>query len=764
MAQRAMEGSRGTEGSDCGRLGVHGSGRPFGLGPRLIGRATGLFPEAAMQGIGVWTALGVLLLSASAGRAVTPAEWTQATQAQFERGEPRDVSVTSEGAIVLSSARKELTDADSLELLVWALVEDAQGNLYAGTGNKGKILKIDAGGRQSLFFDSPEVAIHSLAVDEQGTLFAGGSPDGIVYRITPGSTAATFVAEDNSYIWSLVLSASGRLYAGTGEQGRLLELTEAGSFSEIYDSPDPHLMCLVADAHGNVYAGSEGSGVVYKFTDKGDVSVLYDAPEREIRCLALDRDGTLYVGAMGGPGPSQEGEPSPSRSGGEDNGPSGRPVDEVRRGLRVDEGPGPPIAEAGCTLYEISPFGAVTKIWTSPDPQLLSLIVDAAGRLIVGTGDQGKVYAVSRDGKYRLLAALDEAQPLCLLRRRDGSILVGTGNVGRIYELTQGYTSEGTYESEVHDAVIRSRWGKLFWRADVPDKTGLVLYTRTGNTQVPDETWSDWSDDLKDPEGSQIPSPASRFLQYRAKLSTSDGSRTPVLWEVHILGIEDNMAPKMGAVTVKPFTGPDDGLPPGVQMPQIPLEGSAGKLAQVRRGLVTVSWEASDPNGDAMVYDLFFRGTAERGWKPLLEDWASTAYLWDTESCPDGQTVLRVVASDRPGNPRESALSAERTSEPFYVDKLAPDVRLLRVRQLGDRSLEAEGEAQDATSRLGTGAFAVDAEGWQVIFPRDGIFDSKTEAFTFETEPLEPGEHTLVVRILDALGNVGVAKAVHEVK
>jgi len=719
-----------------------------------------------MRAIEIGVVVWALVVSASAVWCVTPTEWTEATQEDFEQGQPEDVAITSEGSIVLSFARRELTDADSLELLIWALLEDSKGNVYAGTGNKGKILKIDAQGKQSLFFDSPEVAIHSLAMDAKGDLYAGSSPDGIVYRIAADGRKSEFVAEGNSYIWALAFSSAGRLYAATGEHGKLLEVSSGGQFTEIFDASDAHLMCLVADEKGNLFAGSEGNGIVYKFEGNGKASVLYDAPEPEIRCLVLGPEGSLYAGAMsgtsvpgrGGPGAGPHRTPAPFQRVAARG--FGQPPNEL--GERAE--PEAPAAEAGCAIYRISPAGAVSKIWRSADPQLLAMIVDRAGELIVGTGDEGKVYKVTPEGKSTLLAKLDEAQPLCLVERRDGKVLVGTGNVGRVYEFSSGYTKTGTYESEVHDAVIRCQWGKAFWRAEVDKKTRLVLQTRTGNTQEPDKTWSEWSVSLEDPEGSQIPSPPSRFIQYRARLETSDATKTPELWEVHVLGLQDNMAPKIESVTLTPFKGVGEGVPPGIQVPPMPTEGPASKLARIKGGLVSVSWEATDPNNDTLVFDLYFRGTGEAGWKLLIEEHERNAYLWDTESCPDGQIELKVVGSDRRENPSDIALSAEKVSEPFYVDKLPPRVRLLKVRQLEGRKVQAEGDAEDATSRLQKGAFAIDASDWQVIFPKDRIFDGRKEAFSFTAEALEPGEHTLVVRIFDALDNVGVAKAVFEVK
>ena len=50
-------------------------------------------------------------------------------------------------------------------------------------------------------------------------------------------------------------------------------------------------------------------------------------------------------------------------------------------------------------------------------------------------------------------------------------------------------------------------------------------------------------------------------------------------------------------------------------------------------------------------------------------------------------------------------------------------------------------------------------EEWQVIFPDDGIFDSKRETLLLQTNSLPAGEHTITIRVTDAAGNTGVGRA-----
>jgi hypothetical protein len=46
------------------------------------------------------------------------------------------------------------------------------------------------------------------------------------------------------------------------------------------------------------------------------------------------------------------------------------------------------------------------------------------------------------------------------------------------------------------------------------------------------------------------------------------------------------------------------------------------------------------------------------------------------------------------------------------------------------------------------------------VAAQDGIIDSPQERFTVRLENLPPGEHLLVLRVLDAASNAGLARVV----
>lgn len=91
------------------------------------------------------------------------------------------------------------------------------------------------------------------------------------------------------------------------------------------------------------------------------------------------------------------------------------------------------------------------------------------------------------------------------------------------------YASLGTLISQPEkiDAITL---GMLRWVEELLTGTDITFATRTGPIETPDESWSTWSGELSDPVSSQMTSPADVYIQFRAKLTTTDTSKTPRLY------------------------------------------------------------------------------------------------------------------------------------------------------------------------------------------------------------------------------------------
>ena len=114
-----------------------------------------------------------LLLSAGAARAAQPQFWRIEGARDFLDGTTEGLSIDSEGRVRLAPLTRPAYDPEVP--FVWCLARDPKGVIYAGTGNDGKVFKVE-GGKGSLFFDAQELEVHALAVGPDGRLYVGTSP------------------------------------------------------------------------------------------------------------------------------------------------------------------------------------------------------------------------------------------------------------------------------------------------------------------------------------------------------------------------------------------------------------------------------------------------------------------------------------------------------------------------------------------------------------------------------------------------------------
>ncbi|MBI5125264.1 MAG: hypothetical protein HZA70_03435 [Planctomycetes bacterium] len=748
--------------------------------------------------------------------------WTQSATLWSEAGKKNNTSVTPRG-ITLSP---EVLRIDGItEPYVWTLARDmaagappTKGQIYIGTGDPGSVYKLDpsasGGGKLQLLFRSTELHVHTLAISPSGEIYAGTSPQGHVYRISPQGEANLFCDLPANYVWKLVFDARGNLYAATGPDGIIYKISAEGKADVFFDSSETHLLDLIADRESNLYACSEPNGLVYKINPSasgGQAFILYDAEEGEVHCLAMDSLGQLYAGTASGARPRvpmvtpppvppilrppspMEPAPSPISSDSplqEPPLPPSTPRATPEEGLRPREAERPAVPpylpKITNFVYRITPNGTVKKVLEVPQALVFSLSVDHRDNVLVGTGSEARIYKLDTRGETCTLLDAEETQVLCLLGEEEGGFFYGTGNAGRLFLASNTYCREGSFESEVFDAKFITTWGNLSWEGNTPEGTQLTLSTRTGNSKKPDNTWSPWSEEYTyegcqgygrtaGPPLHKIQSPASRFIQYRARLVTTRPQEAPLLQRVSLAYLPQNQAPDILSLSV--------GQPPSVnqrerfprlsppargQEPGSPEEGlRAPRPGAGGRETKCINWKATDPNGDSMRYQLFYKGRNERDWKPMTRDEIKgDSFCWQTTRVPDGEYLVRLVISDEPDNPSDITLGTEKVSEPFLVDNTRP----LLVEPKATAGLPNEGKAivtglaRDELSNITRIEYSVDAGDWKAIFPRDNIFDSREEDFQFTVEGLSPGEHTIIINATDAEGNIGSGKVLMELK
>ena len=721
-------------------------------------------------------ALPLLLLAAQ------PQFWKLEGARDFLDGTTEGISVDSEGRVRLSPASSVVHDPESP--YVWCLTRDKKGALYAGTGNDGKVFRIESG-KASLFFDAAELEVHALAVGPDGRLYVATSPDGKIYAVDANGAGTTFYDPADKYIWALAFDPAGNLLVATGADGKIYRVDKKGSATVVFTSPDTHVISLATDDKGDIYAGSSPSGIVYRIDAASKAFVLLDSPYREVKGLAVGPDGVVYAAVIDGkeegprPAPALP-TPPPQPSAGAS---ADVTVTETFSLTPVTTGGAPGSSRPGDfarsaatkgAVLRLLPTGEVESLWSSSEDIPHSILRTDEG-VLVGTGNKGKIYRIKDERTWSMVASFPSDQVTALYQGAAGAVFLATSNPGKIYALEGRPGTHGTFTSKVKDTETVSGWGRLRWEATVPAGTEIQVETRSGNTGAPDATWTEWSRPYAHKDGDPVTSERARFLQVRAALSGKDGA-TPILESVSAAYLQRNLRPQVASITVHPpgevfqkpigvggemeILGLDAGETTEPRPGALPRPAAASITSYSRKlyqkGVQTFSWRAEDPNGDTLVYDVYYRAAHDERFRALRKGLTDAVIAWDTSTVPNGRYVLKVVARDTPGNPEALALSGEKESAPFDVDNTPPTVTASLVPGKPER---VRALVKDDSSIIRKAEYSVDGGRWREVHPTDGIDDALEESYEILLADISgPSPHIVVVRATDLLGNVATAR------
>jgi hypothetical protein len=737
------------------------------------------------------TAAALAAAAAVSLHASSPRFFQATAQADFLKGDVQNLSIDTRGQLTLGPATELVYETPAPFL--WSMLPAADGSLFLGTGNDGKVFRVDPQGRATSFFDAAELEVHALAPAPDGGLYVGTSPEGKIYKVDRAGRATTFFEPGEKYIWALATDAKGNLYAGTGEKGIVYKIAPDGKGAPFYSSKATHVTALAFDRAGNLLVGTESPGRVLRVDADAKAFLLLDTPFQEIRTLRFDDKGVLFVAAVNGrpssgaaPSVSSSDSTSTTSSSSGDSSRAPTPVVTTEVNAIVVDSSGSGSAGSGATssrddrrspkgaVYRIPADGLWDELWRSSDDSPYDLAFDAQNRLLVATGSKGKIFRLDGEPPQPTLVTRAPAQQVtALYRNARGEVYYATANPGKLFRLSSGLAPEGTYESEPHDAEVVSSWGTIRWRGTYPNGTKVEIATRSGNTETPDDTWSSWSSAYQTPEGSPITSPKARYLQWRATLSGRGA--TPVLTSITAAYLQRNLRPEVHSVTVyppgivfqKPFSTGDPDLA-GFENQTTPdrkltnaamTTGSSSSLGRrtYEKGLQTLAWRADDENDDDLTYEIDYRREGEGAWNVLRRDVEDTVFVWDTTTVPNGTYFVRVVASDAPANGADTALTGELVSTAFEIDNTPPEIQVRSVRAANGATAVVF-DVNDDHSPIQRVEYSLDGREWKPVFPTDGIADTRREHYELSIDGAI-GPRGLSLRATDSMNNVATTQA-----
>jgi sugar lactone lactonase YvrE len=644
---------------------------------------------------------------------VTTRQFSLDSAGVLSAGKLDGTAVLSSGAVVRSVGvrRIALGNAGTAR----SLLVRKDGSALVGTGNDGKVFKV-VGDVASAFSDTGELLVTSLVEGEQGSVYAGTLPHGKIFALDAQGKATLFAQPaETEHVWALAYDARKHvLFAATGPHGKVFAIDPKGKADTYFTSKASHIMSLALAPNGSLYAGTSDDALLLRIDAPGRAQVVYNFEGNEVTAIAL-QEGRVAAAANQFPKPPS----TPVKKEEKKDEPQSTDKTDVNK-----DTPKPGTGE----LWVVDSSGSARKLFSSDDGQITAVQWAPGGAIYAATGKGGRIYRVQQDGTNALWIDVDERQVLDLQMLGDHPMFT-TGDAAALYRVLPGANADALWTSKVLDAQFFARFGQLSWRG----QGKIAFQTRSGNTEKPDDNWSEWSSVLSEP--GPIRSPAARFLQIRARLDAQPDS---ALYAVQAFYLPGNQPATVKDISIKPATGATKGA------------------EDTPTAVYKLEWKADNPDNDKLRYRLYYHPEDHAALRPVLKEseiLTRTNYDWSTDGVPDGYYRVRIEASDELDNPPHAVLHDATDSEPFLIDNHPPHVDALKF--AGGHLTGVARDDQGPVTKL---EFAIDGQDWRPFYPKDDLFDTREEAFDLELKELGVGPHVIAVRCKDSRNNVGSAE------
>ncbi|MCU0285409.1 MAG: hypothetical protein MUF15_03315 [Acidobacteria bacterium] len=692
--------------------------------------------------------------------------------ATFQEGKFNGTSLDSKGVLSLGP-KVNLYPGPGREYYL-GLGIAGNNEIYIGTGHQGAIYKValketiskpasseesnaetpvdlteDENGNVKEIGRFDELDAYALLVKRNGDVFAGTSPDGKLYKIEKkqgqekDKNIKEFFNPDEKYIWDIKEDKAGNIILAVGNPGGVYRVSKDGSGDKIFNSEDTHIISLYITKADTILAGSGDQGILYEI-DNTKTRVLFDSPFEEIRGICQDKDGNIYFSASR----------DIKKQNILDNAEINDFVDKKKKKELEEE----IIPLEKSILYCLRPDGVVETTWTSKTEYIYSICYDQKENgVLISTGNSGRVYRVQKDGNFAIIYESDSAQVYKIEAMERGFVLI-TNNTAGIISIEDTLNSRGEYFSEIFDLSIQSRLGKIYWDAENPTGTTVSISIRTGNSNVPDNTWSKWSAPFTDRENSAIAVQGARYFQVKAILNTINPSVSPHLNNFRVYYMQANLRPQLKKIEIQKTGKPaylqalnEDDVETN-EGPSMGAASSAATRCEPTGNYLTLQWQAGDPNKDKLKYDLFLKKTTDANWLLFKENITANSVKLDTRLYEDGEYRLKINVDDSLSNPPGMVETNSLISSTFLVDSTAPELTNFSITSTQERRIVFI--VTDKTSLIAGVFYSYDGKLFYPIFPVDMIADSKSENYDFKLKGINTDKSkSIFIKVTDEFDN-----------
>jgi len=422
---------------------------------------------------------------------------------------------------------------------IFAMQQDVSGRLLVGiSGRRCALYRLEKGEMKLVFEPDDANYIFAIAVDKAGDIYLGTGPKGRIYRLDSlGKNAELIANTSDKNILSLAAGPDGFIYAGSDTRGLVYKIDpQTKETGVLYDS-DQQEITAVLFSGGQLYAAATSAGVVKTEARFMVQAIPAGRPEQQPEDEEPPEGDTGSGPAKSGTGGLKLQIANTKET--PDEKPAQRKVILVRARRPV----------RASFLYRITEEGFVTDIFS--EPAVFFCLAESRGLLLVGTGNDAQLFLADPNSEQQSIIYEDrQASQITAVSTDGDDIFIGTANPAKLIKLEKDFSRQGTYTSDLVDAEQPAKWGKLQIEADIPPDCNVLAACRSGNVKdVNDPSFSEWTP-LQEVTGPvPLDCPVGRFCQYKLVLRGNEKT-TPVVREVALASTVPNLAPRVESVSV----------------------------------------------------------------------------------------------------------------------------------------------------------------------------------------------------------------------
>lgn len=648
--------------------------------------------------------------------------WRQDSDDDFRSGKLDGTTVDSWGRLMAGYTESASVPVPG-ESAVWSAIWSKE-FYYFGTA--GKIWRWSGGeSRPELVCDLGGVAVSALAADENGTIYAASVPGGSIWSVDGKGKARLLCKVEEPIVTSLCTDEHGNLYAGVAGSGKIYKISADGHAQDFFAAPVAHILSLFyCRQDKRIYAGCGESGVVYAINGEKHAEAVYQTAEHLVTGVVRDRAGDLYVATA-----------------------------------------------ASGKLIRLVSSGEVQTLATSE--AFYRLIYDPASDSVFAGDGEGditlcRVDPLSRQGYFVPVCHTEQEEVLALACDGNRHLAAGTANLAFLREFELKPAANALYQSAIRDAGKTANWISLsVWGALQEPQAALehlAVESRTGDSALPDNTWSAWKQATYKDGTYVLNEKPARYLQYRLRFTAAGKATPPPLGKLEVTYLPGDSAPKVVSVSVKPdnpLSGKQEIAVTGVDpdsdnlLLAVDISSDCGQtwkaLAENIRGKHAKSGSGSKLGSDADARDNSASKSEREGSVPkncddrekkeekkgASEDQAPT----DGSGRSADQNKIRYLGDEKDGKSTDEGNNKEGESGKEGTDDKEKD------KASADKG-KATRKASAAKIKSGAAAGSSQSEKGS-----EGVSNEEKLTWNFDTTKVKDGNYILRFTISDSLSN-----------